>query len=198
MCPDREAFRKAFYHADDTLTETRALKGLGFRKTVEEQAGRVWEALAWNEPESKLRAVVEDFIERTRRNMERNRSLLNDLSATFRLGIVSNFYGNLEPVCEELGIRHLFGCLIDSNVVGVVKPDPKIFQAALDRLEVRAGETVFVGDNVFRDMEGARDMGMPHILVAGASPEARGPCCPGDPVIRSLEELGPLLLNGHK
>jgi len=197
MHPDREVFRKAFYHADDTLTETGALEGMGFRKTVEEQAGRVWDALAWDQPESNLQAVVEDFIEGTQCTVERNRKLLVDLSATYRMGIVSNFYGNLEPVCEELGIRHLFGCLIDSNRVGVIKPDPRIFQAALDRLGVQAGETVFVGDNVYRDMEGARDMGMPHILLAGRSSTAPGPCCPEDPVIRSLDELSSLLLNGQ-
>lgn len=198
MRPDRERFRRAFYHADDTLTETRALEGLGFRETVEEQARRVWKALEWDEPESKLRAVIDDFIGGTVQSMDRNRKVLDALCGTFLLGMVSNFYGNLEPVCEELGIRRFFGCLIDSNQVGVVKPDPRIFQAALDRLGVRADETVFVGDNVSRDMEGARDLGMPHVLLVGPGPGSRAPCCPGDPVIHSLEGLLPLLLNGTK
>jgi len=196
--PDRETFRKAFYRADDSLTETRALEGQGFRKTVEEQAARVWEALAWDGPEDRLAAVVEDFWEAARRTVRRNLEILTELRSVFRLGIVSNFYGNLEPVCEELGIRYLFECLVDSNRVGVVKPDPRIFQAALRHLEVRAEETVFVGDNVYRDMEGARNVGMPHILLASRSLSAPAPCCPGDPVIRSLEELGPLLLRGTR
>jgi len=194
--PDRERFRKAFYHADDTLTETRALEGLGFRKTVEEQSRRVWQALDWDQPEEKLEAVVEDFIGATVRSVHRNRKVLDALQGTFLLGIVSNFYGNLEPVCEELGIRQFFRCIIDSNREGVTKPDPRIFQAALDRLGVQAGEAVFVGDNVARDMEGARDVGMPHVLLAGPSPPSRAPCCHGDPVIRTLEGLLPLLMNG--
>ncbi len=196
MHPEREAFRKAFYQADDELVATRALEGQGFRVTVEEQANRLWTALALNEPESRLRAVVEDFLEETRRTVDRNRLLLGQWRESFRLGIVSNFYGNLETVCEELGIRSLFGCMIDSSRLGVLKPDPRIFTAALNRLGVRAQETVFVGDNVYRDMEGARNLGMPHVLLAGRSPASPAPCCPGDPVIRSLEELGPLLLNG--
>jgi len=196
MHPDRDVFRKAFYQADDTLVETRALEGQGFRKTVEDLAAGLWQALALSEPESKLRAVVDDFLEETRRTVDRNRALLAAWGETFRLGIVSNFYGNLETVCEELGIQSLFGCMIDSNRIGVVKPDPRIFTAALDRLGVTAREAVFVGDNVYRDMEGARNVGMPHVLLAGGSPSSPAPCCPGDPVIRSLTELGPLLFNG--
>lgn len=193
MRPDREAFRQAFYRADDALTETRALEGHGFRRTVEEQASRVWDGLALGEPKDHLRAVVEDFLEDTRQTVERNLPLLLELSGTFRLGVVSNFYGNLETVCQDLGIAKLFACLIDSNRLGVVKPDPRIFQAALDRLGVTARETVFVGDSVRRDMEGARGIGMPHVLLAGSSPGTPGSCCQGDPVIRSLVELGPLL-----
>jgi len=195
--PDRDAFRKAFFHADDTLTETRALEGCGFRKTVESQAERVWIGLALNESNHKLTAIIEDFIEGARQNIERSRNLLADLGTDYRMGIVSNFYGNLEEVCEELGIRHFFQCLIDSNRVGVTKPDPKIFLSALERLGVSAGEAVFVGDNVYRDMEGARNLGMPHILLAAETNPDPKSCCPGDPVIRSLEELRPLLLNGR-
>jgi putative hydrolase of the HAD superfamily len=196
LSPDRDAFRKAFYHADDMLTETRALEGCGFRKTAELQAESVWTGLALNGSSDTLKAIIEDFIEGTRRNVESNRTLLTVLGANYRLGIVSNFYGNLEEVCEELGIRHLFQCLIDSNREGVTKPDPRIFQAALDRLRVPAAETAFVGDSVYRDMEGARNLGMPHILLAAMTQPDPKSCCPGDPVIRSLEDLGSLLLNG--
>jgi hypothetical protein len=37
------------------------------------------------------------------RCLERNRVLLEELSARYRLGIVSNFYGNLEFICQEIG-----------------------------------------------------------------------------------------------
>ncbi len=198
MHPDREAFRQAFYKSDDNLTDSRALEGMGFRQTVVTQAQGVWDALAPDEPESKLRAVVDDFIEGTLYHIHRNRKILDELKSSYQLGIVSNFYGNLETVFEELEIRDLFHCLIDSNRVGVTKPDPKIFQAALDRIGVQAEQAVFVGDNVYRDMEGAREMGMPHILLAGDRKPERSSCCPGDPVIRTPEDLGPLLLNGHK
>ncbi len=196
-CVDREAFRQAFYHADDTLTETRALEGAGLEETVETQARRVWQALDLGSPRERLDAVVADFLDSLRWYVERNRRLLALLKGRYDLGIVSNFYGNLDRVCEDLGIRELFVCIVDSTCEGVVKPDPRIFQAALNRLGIGPQEAVFVGDNPIRDMEGARGVGMAHIWLAGGEPRRREPCCPGDPVIQSLEALGAILMNGH-
>jgi putative hydrolase of the HAD superfamily len=194
---DREAFRQAFYSADDSLTETHALQGAGLMETLQAQAERVWEALRLNGEDRQLRAIVTDFFDDMRWHIERNRSLLVLLKDRYKLGIVSNFYGNLDRVCEDLGILDLFLCIVDSSHVGVVKPDPRIFQTALDRMCVRPDQAVFVGDNPGRDMEGAKGLGMPHIWLAGEDMERRSPCCPGDPVIPSLDRLEPLLLNGQ-
>jgi putative hydrolase of the HAD superfamily len=194
---DREVFRQAFYHADDSLTETGTLKGVGLEETLRAQGERVWEALRLNGDSRRMRAIVTDFLDGMKWHVERNRPLLTLLRGRYSLGIVSNFYGNLERVCEDLGIRDLFVCIIDSSCEGVVKPDPRIFQAALDATGARPEEAVFVGDNPGRDMEGAKGVGMPHVLLAGEAIEAAKPCCPGDPVIRSLDALGPLLLGAQ-
>jgi FMN phosphatase YigB (HAD superfamily) len=193
---DRESFRQAFHAADDALTESGELAEAGLMETIRTQAKRVWSGLGLNGGHPGLSAIVTDFFSAMDRHVKRNRSLLVMLRGRYELGIVSNFYGNLERVCEDLGIRDLFSCLVDSCRVGAVKPDPRIFRAALDRMRVGPADAVFVGDNPWRDMEGAKGLGMPHVWLAGANPERRSPCCPGDPVIRSLEELGPLLLDG--
>src|SRR5258708_37615740 len=76
----------------------------------------------------------------------RNRPMLERLAARFKLGVVSNFTGNLEPCLTELGIRELFSSLADSTLVGAAKPDPKIFHVVLDELNVGAEEAWMVGD----------------------------------------------------
>ncbi len=197
--PDREAFRQAFYFADDTLTETRALQGAGFRKTVEEQVCRVWDCLGIKGQQERMHAIIEDFITATEQTIERNRSLLQALHEQYALGIVSNFYGNMEKVCEDLRILDLFSCIVDSTCVGVMKPDSRIFDAALGSMQVEPNQAVYVGDNPYRDMQGAKGVGMPHIWLAGdRSEKERIPCCPGDPVICSLSELEALLLDGRE
>jgi putative hydrolase of the HAD superfamily len=192
---DREVFRQAFHKADDALTESGELAEAGLMETIRTQTRRVWSGLGLNGGRPELSAIVTDFFSAMDRHVKRNRSLLLLLRRRYRLGIVSNFYGNLERVCEDLGIRDLFDCLIDSFRVGAVKPDPRIFRAALDRMCIGPAEAIFVGDNPWRDMEGAKGLGMPHVWLAGTNPEQRSPCCPGDPVIPSLEALGPLLLD---
>ncbi len=93
-------------------------------------------------------------------------------------------------------IKDLFVCALDSTIEGITKPDPGIFKAALARLSVRPDQAVYIGDNIYRDMEGAKSIGMHHIFLAGGHQYDAKPCCPQDPVIHSLEELGPLLLKG--
>jgi putative hydrolase of the HAD superfamily len=194
---DREAFRQAFYASDDGLNESGALHGAGLMETLQVQAEGVWKGLRLNgEHGWLLRSIVTDFLEGMQWYVERNRNLLLRLKERYRLGIVSNFYGNLDRVCEDLGILDLFECRIDSSRVGVVKPDPKIFQSALDCMGIRPDRAVFVGDNPGRDMEGAKGLGMPHIWLAGEDTERRRPCCPGDPVIPTLDRLEDLLLSG--
>ena len=106
---------------------------------------------------------------------------------------MSNFYGNLVTVCHNAAIRPFFGAIVDSVRVGCVKPDPRIFQSALDELGVRAADAVFVGDSLPRDMAGARAMGMRHIWLAGDAAPAT-PCCPGDRVMQKLADLEGVLL----
>jgi putative hydrolase of the HAD superfamily len=194
---DREVFRQAFYAADDSLTETQAIAGAGLKETLETQGERLWKALGLKADKDRTRAIAADFLDGMKWYVERNRQLLVSLKGRYDLGIVSNFYGNLDRVFEDLGIRDLFPCIIDSSCEGVLKPDPRIFQAALDRMGIRPDEAVFVGDNPGRDMEGAKGMGMPHIWLAGKNPERAKPCCPGDLVIESLDAIGPMLLEGR-
>lgn len=87
--------------------------------------------------------------------------------AGFRLGIVSNANGQLEAdllrqrICSRDG-KHCteVDVVIDSDVVGIEKPDPAIFDLALNALELSAGDCVYLGDSVYFDVQGARAAGI--------------------------------------
>ena len=79
---------------------------------------------------------------------------------------MSNFYGNLEAVCDSAGLCSFFEVLVDSHCVGAEKPDPAIFRAALEGLGATPDETVLIGNSLRRDREGARRMGMRFIWIA--------------------------------
>ncbi len=81
----------------------------------------------------------------------------------FRLGLVSNV--SLRPDLmrqdlDRLGIGPLLDGSVFSSEIGVRKPDPRIFQEALQRLGAEPAGTAFVGDRLYDDVGGAQTAGM--------------------------------------
>jgi putative hydrolase of the HAD superfamily len=179
-----EQFDRAFYAADDALVGT-IPRDLSFRETVDRLSENLGRELGLEE--KRTRGLADLFFEASRSKAEASRQILGQLAKRFQLGIVSNFYGNLEKVCDDIGISRHVGVMIDSAVVGFEKPDPRIFRAALRALEIAPEHAVFVGDSLPRDMEGARGLGMAHVYVSRG--EGAKSCCPGDPVIDGVGRL---------
>lgn len=184
----QEEFDRAFYGATDVLEGT-IPKTAGFRDTVDAVAGGL--AVRLGRDDAVLRRIGGRFAEDSLRQLAQSAALLARLRARYRIGIVSNFYGNLQAVCDEAGLTPSIGVAVDSTLVGCKKPDARIFQAALDSLGSAPSETVFVGDSMRRDMAGARAMGMRHVWLRPESAAAANgsPCCSGDAVIARLSEL---------
>jgi len=93
------------------------------------------------------------------------------------LGVVSNFEEWLERLLESLGVIPFFEVRVISGVEGYEKPDPRLFEVALDRVGVEAAESVYVGDHPFFDTEPASAMGMFAVLIDRRSryPDHSGP-----------------------
>lgn len=110
------------------------------------------------------------------------------------MGVVSNssFAGvTLERELERHGIREFFRFVISSADYGVRKPDPLIFEVALRRLEMKAGQVWFAGDNVGYDIIGAHNAG---IFPVAFNPRKEVPAEVGDhAVISSWSQLVPLI-----
>jgi putative hydrolase of the HAD superfamily len=85
--------------------------------------------------------------------------------AGLTLGVVSNFEEWLERLLEQLGVRDHFDVRVISGVEGLEKPDPRIFELAMERAGVAAGESVYVGDNPEFDVDPALALGMFPVLI---------------------------------
>ncbi len=83
----------------------------------------------------------------------------------YRLGVISNADGRVEGVLQEVGLRELVEFVVDSEVVGVEKPDPRIFHEGARRLDLPPGECLYVGDLYPVDVVGARRAGMAAVLL---------------------------------
>lgn len=75
------------------------------------------------------------------------------------IAALSNSEGHLAELLEEIGLAPLFHAIIDSQRVGVAKPDPGIFTHTLDALAVKPDVIVHVGDSWAADVEGALGAG---------------------------------------
>lgn len=108
----------------------------------------------------------------------------------FRLAVVSNADGRVEADLRAAGLGEFFETIIDSSVVGVEKPDPRIFHIALDKLGVAPAQAYYVGDVYGIDVVGSRRAGMSPILMDRLERYPRELDCPR---IRILSELVGLL-----
>lgn len=117
---------------------------------------------------------------------------LRDLrEAGYRMGLVSNI--SLRPDLmradlERMGLGQYLDATVFSSEVGVRKPDPRIFQEALERLGTDPAETAFVGDRLYDDVSGARAAGMRTVLTRQFRKEDDPENSP-DAVISHLSEL---------
>jgi putative hydrolase of the HAD superfamily len=109
----------------------------------------------------------------------------------YRLGLISNFEQWLEERLIELEVGQLFDVSVISGFVMIEKPDPAIYELALEGAQVEPRKAVHVGDSMSMDVEPARSVGIHPVLL-----DRRGRY-PDSEVLRieSLEELPGVVAN---
>jgi putative hydrolase of the HAD superfamily len=81
------------------------------------------------------------------------------------LGVLSNRGKPFTDELEQLEIADFFDFTLAAGEVGVWKPRPEIFLAALERAQTQADQAIYIGDNYYADIVGAREAGIDAILV---------------------------------
>jgi len=133
------------------------------------------EVKAWHDQH----CLWEDVLPGVRTGLERL------LEAGLRLAAVSNSNGTLRRLFDRLGFTPFFEVILDSQVEGVEKPDPRLFHLALEKLEAPAADALHAGDFYNVDVVGARAAGIRPVLVDEADLYADADC----PRVASLAEL---------
>lgn len=91
---------------------------------------------------------------------------LDDLARTgYRLAVISNADGRIEALLDRVGLARHFEFVLDSEVVGFEKPDPRIFREGCERLGLEPAACLYVGDLYPVDYVGARNVGMEAVLL---------------------------------
>jgi len=126
-------------------------------------------------PDWHPREIADEFIEQALQYIDRNRRVLEELHRRYRLGCLSNNWGNTAGWCRDLKLDQYFETMIDSTVVGAFKPDKVIFQAALDELQLAAACCAYVGDRYDCDVLGAHAAGLKPIWISNSNGSAAPP-----------------------
>ncbi len=107
-------------------------------------------------------------------------AVLQRLSSRYRLGMITNGYSDSQRGrLEAAGLLDLFDPLLISEEVGVAKPDLRIFQLALKKLDLDPEEVLYVGDSISHDREGCLRAGIefchycPDHLAVAELPDVR-------------------------
>jgi putative hydrolase of the HAD superfamily len=175
----------------------RFLVGNQFEYLRRDGAERVRAAIDQKDSRERFQMVErirDSFLAETSAGLARNREILKRLKPEYKLGVISNWYGNLDAIIAEAGMARLFDGVIDSTKVRAFKPDEAIFRAALTALRVAAEKTAMVGDSMPKDCAPAHRLGMRTVLLRsrGADAVAAAQSADGiapDFTIDSLEQL---------
>ena len=165
---DKETFRNAYVEGERALARERIILPQDnfltlLRKKVELEISFLPE-----QPDDPTRLSWIDSIATYCDNAARScineaKPILEKLYERYPMMLVSNFYGNIDEVLRDYGIRHLFKGIIESAVVGVRKPNPTLFRLGVDALELRPDEVIVVGDSLNKDIQPSEALGC-HVL----------------------------------
>lgn len=108
---------------------------------------------------SKIDEIAKACHDFARTTVEANKGVLEKLAQAFPIVLVSNFYGNLNTVLSGFGIRDYFADVVESAVVRIRKPDPRIYRMGVDRLGLLPQECVVIGDSYNKDIIPAKEIG---------------------------------------
>jgi len=171
-----EQFRDAYVFAERTLGSNPIIQSrYTFYKTLQIKIRIEMEFIKehnyWNPSKADLDkaicAVVDDLYARVKEYTHNSLELLALLKKKYRMVLVSNFYGNISVVLNEFGFDGMFQNIIESAVVGIRKPDPRIYMLGVDTLQMKPEETVVIGDSFKKDIVPAKKIGCNVIWIKG-------------------------------
>jgi FMN phosphatase YigB (HAD superfamily) len=135
-----------------------------------------------------VEAVTNSFVRETSAGLAHSRDIVGPLKSRFKMGVVSNFYGNLDRVLEEAKLDRFFTSVADSSRVGIFKPDAGIFEAALKKIQCAPESVAMIGDSIGKDCAPARKLGMRTVWLR-TEPGGDEDSGVADVTIRNIDEV---------
>ena len=193
---DKSALRDAYVYAERELAKTpHILPDDNFYdlllKKMKIELGYLADKSFIKTSEAELLApdIASYCYERARECVEEARPILDRLAGSYPMVLVSNFYGNIESVLSDFDLLRYFRSIIESAVVGVRKPDPRIFALGVEALGLNPSEVLVVGDSYKKDIVPAESIGCKVAWLKGKGWTADEDAVMHPAIIKSLADL---------
>ncbi|RRD02046.1 HAD family hydrolase [Prevotella sp. OH937_COT-195] len=169
-------FREAYVHAERILGRNPIIKpSFTFRRTLDTKLRIEMEYLMtegyWNVSEEmfvkKHSEMLEFLYDEVCNVVAESTKVLEALKPEYPMVLVSNFYGNISTVLREFGLESFFNSVIESAVVGIRKPNTRIFALGIEALGLPASDVTVVGDSYYKDILPAKSLGCRTVWIKG-------------------------------
>lgn len=165
-------FREAYAHGERTLALQPIISPeFTFRQTLEAKIALQLGYLSQQNPAcadtALAQRIVDEAYTQVQKHTAHSREVLLHLKQRYPMVLVSNFYGNVGVVLREFGLDGLFQSIVESAVVGLRKPDPRIFTLGVEALGMKPEEVVVVGDSIDKDIIPAKRAGCRAVWYEG-------------------------------
>jgi putative hydrolase of the HAD superfamily len=150
--------------------DTHDMRGLGVFKSLESNIDFICHELGAHPETEKIKLASEINIRYTASAMKLRPEALELISYLksrgYKIGLISDCSAEIPKLFHNLPIAPLIDVTVFSSLVGMIKPDPRIYRLTAERLNVQPGECVFIGDGDSNELTGAAKVGMHPILIS--------------------------------
>lgn len=117
-----------------------------------------------------LRKIADQSVEVWQKNIlpaEDCFSVLNELRKKYKLTLITNFdhSPHIRKLIKQFDLHNKFDLIIISDEVECTKPNPEIFNIALNHFNLKPSEAIYIGDNIYDDIAGSFNAGITPILL---------------------------------
>ncbi len=170
VCLNRREVRERYYRIMKQQKEARC------EEYPEIDVEAIWNELLLQEgiKSDSLRGQQAKVIAHIYRGVSRNRlqlypdvkRVLNELQCDYRLALISDAQSCYAlPEIRAVGLEGYFNPIVISSHYGFRKPDSRLFQKALDSMNLKPADVIWVGNDMFRDIFGASLLGIRNIFI---------------------------------
>jgi len=149
----------------DTFDE----RGLGVFQTIEENVAYICQRLDISPEDDNVKAAARINLDYAAQGMKPRPDAAETLSHLkahgYKTGLITNCGASIPKILNNMPLASLLDVAVFSPLIGIQKPDPRIYRLATERLAVKPEDCLYIGDGDCRELTGAANVGMHPVLI---------------------------------